>query len=376
MKNVVIDLSILGQQKRTGLHRYSACVTRELIRRGKYNYSYIMAPEVTLRELRGTKKIPVSILNNHTIEAQKELAFWTREAKGDLLMTTYFPAPERKTFKTILTIHDLIPLKLPELYKGFQPYDFCEALRKNAPYADAIIAVSHSAKRDIMELFGIPASKIFVITEAADNAFKPIRSSGRKDPLWPTFQKKYNLQTPYILSLCTFSLHKNLSRTLEAFARVKNDKKNKFASGLKLVLAGMAGSAEQMLSKALKEHPFAADIIHTGYLEDKFLPTVYAHAEAFVAPSLYEGFGLPMLEAMQSGVTVVTANNSSIPEVCGEAAFYCQATNVESIAEAISRALTQEDERREKIALGLERAKLFSWKKTAEQVEAVIDKLL
>ena len=131
-----------------------------------------------------------------------------------------------------------------------------------------------------------------------------------------------------------------------------------------------------MLSKALKEHPFAADIIHTGYLEDKFLPTVYAHAEAFVAPSLYEGFGLPMLEAMQSGVTVVTANNSSIPEVCGEAAFYCQATNVESIAEAISRALTQEDERREKIALGLERAKLFSWKKTAEQVEAVIDKLI
>lgn len=372
MKNILIDLSVLNHQKPSGLGRFSLNLTEALIKRGNHRYSYIACRDENHPQLKKAKKIEVEIPANQTPEAQKELAFWAQDARADLVMGTQYPVPVgRKSFQSVLTIHDLIPLRLPDLYKGYQPYEFYDKfIRKNAPHADAIVTVSNSAKKDIIELFNIPSSRIHVIVEGAAGRFAPLAGS---DSLWPQAKKKFNLRQPYLLSLCTFSIQKNLPRTLEAFEILKSRRDMK---DVQLVLAGMAGSSEQLLIKTMREHPNRKDIVHTGYLPDALVPTLYRQAAAFVSPSLYEGFGLPMLEAMQCGTAVVTSPVSSIPEVVGDCAFNCDPYSSQSIAQAMHMALTQESLRQQKIAAGLKRAKLFSWDKAAAQVEQVFARLL
>lgn len=202
-----------------------------------------------------------------------------------------------------------------------------------------VIAVSESTKRDLVELVGVEPERIAVIYEAAGNKFKPYQKRSLLD--------KYGVGGRYIFALGTREPRKNLPRVIKAFSKLH-------LPGVKLVIVGKFGWGEDV-------EP-VRNVSVVGYVPDEDLPALYSRAEVFVYPSLYEGFGLPVLEAMSCATPVVTSNVSSLPEVAGNAAVLVDPTDVNAIAAGVQKALKEKEEL---VAKGLAQAKKFSWERTA-----------
>jgi glycosyltransferase involved in cell wall biosynthesis len=265
----------------------------------------------------------------------------------DVLQTSDWLEPRSRAPK-VTVVHDLAMFRYPEIA---QPKILATHKRKLDLVKKedrAVIAVSVSTKKDLVELLGFSPKKIAVIYEAANRNFKPV---GRQLPM--AIASKCCITQPYILALGTREPRKNLKRIMAAFARLGTDT-------WQLVIVGNFGWGEDIKPQA--------NVVVTGFVADEELPALYSGAEVFVYPALYEGFGLPVLEAMQCGTPVVTANIASLPEVAGDAAVLVEPTSTEAIASGIKKALGN---RRELIAKGHQQAKKFSWEETARQTLAV-----
>lgn len=271
------------------------------------------------------------------------------------------PLLRRKNMKTIVTIHDLAFKYFP---RHFPRKDLLKinlltglAIKK----ADGIIAISESSKKDILKFYpGTPASKIKVIYHGFDpEVFQKERDLGKEAEI----KKRLEIKEKYLLYTGAIQPRKNLEVFIEAFNRLKKGQN----PDLSLVLVGeKAWLSENTLKKA-KESPYSADIIMPGKLKFDDLGHLCRGAGMFVFPSLYEGFGIPPLEAMAAKVPVILANNSSLPEVGGEAALYFDAKNPQDLAGKITQVLEDENLRAAMIAKGLEQAKKFSWEKCARE---------
>jgi len=240
-------------------------------------------------------------------------------------------------------------------------------LPKSIKNADMIIAVSENTKKDIINCFNISSDKIQVVYEGVDDFFKIINDKGRLEQV----RKKYNISKDFILNVSMITPRKNLITLIKAFKLLRDSKNIK----CQLVIAGGKGWWYEDVFKTVSALRLEDEVIFTGYVPDEDLLYLYNAATLFAYPSLYEGFGLPILEAMSCGCPVVASNVSSIPEVCEDAALMINPKDVEELSQAMYKLIIEGSLRQMLIKKGLERVKQFSWRKTAEQTLEIYNKL-
>jgi glycosyltransferase involved in cell wall biosynthesis len=273
------------------------------------------------------------------------------------------PLPDRPT---VLTVHDLIFRHLPEHHKPLNRWYLRWALPLYCRRADRIIAVSEATRQDLIEAYDLPPEKIQVIYEAAAPRFRP--TSDRDQA---AVRARYGLPARYLLVVGTLEPRKNLTRLLRMWTALRQT-----GEVPPLVLVGARGWLIDEFFAALARSAYREDVILPGYIADADLPAVYGGATAFVFPSLYEGFGLPPLEAMACGTPVACSNTSSMPEVVGDAALTFDPRDDEAMAEALRRIVDDADLQAELRERGLRRAAQFSWARAARETAALYRSLL
>ena len=263
---------------------------------------------------------------------------------------------------TIVTIHDMSL----RLYPRCHPW---RRLLLNRPLmhvaiqqAASIVTVSESARRDLLRLHGIAADRVSVVHEAASPAFHPIADPARLDRI----RSKYGLPSRFVLYVGTIEPRKNLMRLVEAFAQARR-------RGMPhhLVCVGPYGWSSRDLARRIGRLGLNGAVHFTGYAPFDDLPVIYNLGELFVFPSMYEGFGLPVVEAMASGLPVITSSTSSLGEIAADAACTVDPTSTDAIADALVRLTADAALRRELSERGLRRAQTFSWARTAKEMLAV-----
>jgi glycosyltransferase involved in cell wall biosynthesis len=267
---------------------------------------------------------------------------------------------------TVLTVHDLIFRHLPEHHKPLNRWYLNLTLPLYCRRADHVIAISECTRRDLIAAYDLPPQKITVVHEAADARFQP-----QSPEMVGLVRARYGLPPRYILFVGTIEPRKNLTRLLTAFESLG-------AQGLTdgLVIVGKRGWLYGDFFARLERSPARDAVLFPGYVPDEDLPAIYAGAQALVFPSLYEGFGLPVLEAMACGTVVVASNASSIPEVGGDAVLYFEPTDGEAMAASVRRALSEPDLAADLRGRGLARANRYSWERAARETQAVYEQTL
>jgi glycosyltransferase involved in cell wall biosynthesis len=268
--------------------------------------------------------------------------------------------PFRKDhFKTVVTIHDLVAFLFPETiplkYGAYMRYLLRHAVKK----ADKIISVSYHTQEDLIKILKVPKEKIAVIHEAPSPIFRPLEPEEVRSVL----ASRYGLRKKYIYHLGNIEPRKNLIKLLEAFTIVGREMGTEY----QLVVSGQKGWLIRSLTRFLKTYPMRDQLFFTGYIPHEDLPYFMNGAELFVFPSLYEGFGLPVLEAMRCGTPVISSNQSSIPEIMGSAGVLVDPTNVPMLADKIIELLRNQEEREHLSRLGQAQAACFSWTEVAQK---------
>lgn len=271
-----------------------------------------------------------------------------------------------KDVPTVLTVHDLIYKLYPAYHKKLNFWYLNLAMPLFCRRAKAIIAVSEATKRDIVEYYGVDPAKIHVVYEAAAAHFQP-PTPAEIDRV----RRQYDLPDRYLIHLGTIEPRKNLDRLVDALQIVRQEDEN-----LSLILAGTKGWLYHDFFARIEAEGLENIVRPLGWVEDEDLPGAIAAASLAVQPSLYEGFGLPILEHMACGQVVAASNSSSHPEVGGQAAAYFEATDTRKMAAVIRRLLCRKDEYARRRQLGLEQAKRFSWNRAAQETITVYDQLL
>jgi glycosyltransferase involved in cell wall biosynthesis len=258
----------------------------------------------------------------------------------------------------VLTIHDLIFLLFPEYHLPLNKWFLNSFVPLFIRRADAIIAVSKCTKGDLIRYYSVPSEKIKVIYEGVDARFQPVTEP---DAL-ARVRAIYGLPERFILYVGTIEPRKNLSTLLEAYKLLREE-------GLehRLVIVGRKGWLYKGFFQRLRELGLEGEVIFPGFVPDGDLPALYSAADLFVFPSLYEGFGLPVLEAMACGTPVIASNSSSLPEVIEDAGIMVDPLDVGALLRAIELILRDERMRREMRARGLEQAAKFSWERAARE---------
>lgn len=263
--------------------------------------------------------------------------------------------------KYVVTVHDVIPLILPETFTPRHRLVVRLALARVRRKADLVVVPSHAVKRDVVRRVGLPEDRVVVTHEGCEPRFRPVRSAAARRDV----AARYGLPPRYVLAVGTLEPRKNLTTLLEAFARLRRD--GEVDADLRLVLAGARGWLDEPIFATVRSLGLEDAVRFTGFVDDADLPAVYSGAALFVFPSLHEGFGLPLLEAMACGVPVVTSNISSMPEVAGDAAVLVDPRDTDGLAAAIARLLRDEALRDGLREAGIARARQFSWEATARR---------
>lgn len=264
--------------------------------------------------------------------------------------------------ETTVTIHDLAFKKFPDHFPSKDVWHLNFLTKQAVERSDRIIAISESTKRDILEYYPrVAESKIRVIHHGFDASLSEQSTKDLNDTVFTSYGLRV---TGYILYVGAIQPRKNIEALVEAFEKLK--KRQKYRD-LKLVLAGEKAWLWQKTMQKIEDSEFRRDIVVTGTIPFEDLRALYAGASMFVFPSLYEGFGLPVLEAFASGVPVICANNSSLPEVGGDAALYFDAMNPDELMQRMQSFLSDESLRAEYVGKGKKQLKKFSWDKCAKE---------
>ena len=267
--------------------------------------------------------------------------------------------------KVIVTIHDLSFLLFPEHTSNIIYKHHSRWVPYAAKVSDHIIAVSEQTKQDIIRLLGISPDKISVVYLSANERFVPLPEAEYLPVI-----KKYKLPAKYILFVGNIEPRKNLPGLIRAFHAIKN------AVEEKLVIVGAKAWKSSPIFDLVRELELMDFVHFTGYVDDADLPAIFNGASVLVLPSFYEGYGLPLIEAMRCGVPVVGSNVSSIPEIIGDAGFLVDPHNIEELSDAIKQMVGSSTTHRHYSQLALQRAAHFSWRKTAQQTLEVYMKVI
>ncbi len=266
---------------------------------------------------------------------------------------------------TVLTVHDLIFRRYPAHHKRLNRWYLNATMPLFCRRAGHIIAVSEQTKRDVVAAYGIPAGKVNVIYEAADPRFQPQSAAAIT-----AARSRFGLPDRYVLFVGTIEPRKNLGRVLAAFEQLHAERLTDA-----LVIVGKRGWLYDDFFARLEASPAKQAVIFPGFVPDANLPAVYAGAQALAFPSEFEGFGLPVLEAMACGAPVVCSSTSSLPEVAGEAAVLVDPLDQEALTDGLRRILANPALADDLRARGLAQAAHFSWERAAEETLAVYRRL-
>lgn len=269
---------------------------------------------------------------------------------------------------TVLTVHDLAFLLRPECAEA-KLRDYLEkTVPRSVARSDFILADSENTQDDLICLLGVPPSKIEVIPGGVEERFKPVNDVAILDDV----RRRVSGGAPFILNIGMIEPRKNLVRLIDAFEMLKK----RLDIPHKLVLAGKRGWLSGPIYQRAKESSVSEDILFPGFVPDADLPALYSAADLFVFPSLYEGFGLPPLEAMACGTPVVVSDSSSLPEVVGDAALMVKAESTEDLANAMGLPFQDLDLRSRMVFRGTQQASTFTWRRSAEKLLAVYRRLV
>ncbi|MDJ0744592.1 MAG: glycosyltransferase family 1 protein [Xenococcaceae cyanobacterium MO_167.B27] len=289
----------------------------------------------------------------------------TIDKSYDLYHSPFYALPPKAKDSRVIraiTIYDLIPIIYPEKFTKKIYSQFLNTINSIDLDLDWVICISENTKNDFCEYTNMNPDRVFVTPLAAADHFYHVKEK----QLINSTISKYNIpQVPYILSLCTLEPRKNLSFLIQCFSEIIADNPS---LELNLVLVGVNGWKNNAIFKAAGKNPdLSKRIIFTGYVPDEDLSAIYSGATAFVYPSLYEGFGLPPLEAMQCGTPVISSNTSSLPEVVGNAGITINPKDKDELCQALLNIINDSNLRDSLSKKGIARAKRFSWKKCAEE---------
>lgn len=275
-----------------------------------------------------------------------------------------FIVPPKIRRKIITTVYDMTYVRFPETMDARNLRRISAGMERSAKRSDRIITISEFSKREIIDLLGVPEEKVSVIYSAPSFSEETADSE--------VTLGKYGITKPYILYVGTVEPRKNLVRLIHAFETLKRNEKLPYL----LVLAGGKGWQNEEIYRAAKESPFAKDIIFTGYISNSERNCLYQNAELFAFPSLYEGFGMPPLEAMHWGCPVVTSDAASMPEICGDAAALVNPLDEEDIVKGIMAVLSDKEYAESLRKKGYEQEKKFTWETSAQQLISVCKEVL
>ncbi len=292
------------------------------------------------------------------------LALELRRRPVDVLHVQY-TAPPFCPAPVVTTIHDLAFEHLPETFTRRGKTQLRLTVRRTARHAAHILTVSEFSRQDIIKTYRLPPDKITVTHNGCEAQFTPQPASDREAE---TIKQKFGITRDYLLAVGSLQPRKNLIRLLRAYSMLRTQQPS---SQLQLVIVGRQLWLYREVLREIKQQNFAADVIVTGYASDEDLPALYRSAVALVYPSLFEGFGLPPLEAMACGTPVITSNSSSLPEVVGNAALLVNPYKEADLAQAIWKLTNDPMLRAQLRQAGIQQAKQFTWHAAAEKTLAI-----
>jgi glycosyltransferase involved in cell wall biosynthesis len=320
------------------------------------------------------RELGLSLGDNFRVEVDSSKPYSVREqlsvpwtlvrTRAGIFHEPHYVLPPLTRCRSVVTIHDCIHLRFPQYLAKRGALAYARAqMGAAARRSNRILTVSEASKRDILEFFDVAPDKVTVIYNGIDEGF----STPPPEDKIRAVEERYQLQGEFALYVGNVKPHKNVERLLDAFHLVRRSG----LDHLKLVVIGDEISKYAALRRAVHRYNLHKYVRFLGFLPDETLAVVYRLASVFVFPSLYEGFGLPPLEAMACGTPVVTSNVSSLPEVTGDAALLVDPYSAEAIAEAMRRVLTDDALRSDLSARGLARAREFSWERSAQRVRQI-----
>jgi glycosyltransferase involved in cell wall biosynthesis len=362
-----IDASRAARGQPTGTEAYSLHLIQSLLRAGCTHGFRLYTPtplpaDWMSRENEAAveqRVIPLPRLWTHL-----GLAWEVIRRAPDVLFIPAHVMPLVCPVPTVVTVHDLGYLHHPETHRPSDRWYLDWTTRRHARMAAHVIADSHATCQDLIQHYGGNPGRISVVYPGRDEALARVEDAG----IIAAARQRYGIRGRYLLYLGTLQPRKNLARLVEAFARLQladND--------LQLVLAGKKGWLYEDLFVRVRRLGLDGRVVFAGYVADGDKAALLSGATALVYPSLYEGFGLPILEAMACGVPVLTSNVSSLPEVAGEAALLVDPLNVEAMAAGLSRLVADAGLRRALVERGHAQVRQFSWAGAAEEVLKVLE---
>lgn len=297
----------------------------------------------------------------HRLRLPPAVEWWTGPL--DLFHSPDFTLPPLHRARGLVTVHDLAFLRVPECAEPRLKAYLSSVVPRSLRRARHILADSECTRQDLAALLDVDLDMVTVVPAGVNVRFRPDVPDAEK----ASVRRRYRLERPYILSVGTVEPRKNHVTLIAAYARLRR------ATGLphELVIAGARGWLYEPIYAAPAAHGLADHVRFLGLVDDGDLPALYAAADAFAFPSLYEGFGLPPLEAMACGVPVVVANNSSLPEVVGDAALLVDAQDEAGLATTLERVLSDGDLRFTLRARGIQQAAIYTWERAAAKLLSV-----
>lgn len=311
-------------------------------------------------------KFPTKNQTERIVLNQFLLNSYIRKTRLDIFHEPFFTSPFFKNCPTIITIYDISNYIHPEFFNLKTKLYFNLLFPRSIKNSDCIITISNSSKKDMVNYLKIEPDKIEVVYAGLDKSFHKINS----EDMLKKIKIKYNIFKDYILHVSFISPRKNLLNLITAFNIFKKNTKEY----IQLVIAGGKGWNSKKVFELVKSLKLEKDIIFTDHVPKEDLIILYSNAILFIYPSIYEGFGLPTLEAMSCGCPVITSKLSSLPEVCGDAALYINPYDVEDMAASILNLTIDDSLKKLLIIKGFKNIKKFDWVKTATETLKIYEK--
>ncbi len=360
MAVIGIDASRMATARRTGTEQYTTHLLEALVplerERLVLYFNRPLSPRPEWLNGAAVREIPFPRLWTHL-----RLSWEMVRRAPDLLFVPAHVLPPLHPRRTAVTIHDLGYLYFPQAHPPRRRLELHLSTGWNARLATRVIAISQATKDDLARHYHISPDKVRVVYHGVEGRFHPTDD--------PAARARYGLPGRYLLYLGTLQPRKNLERIVQAYSGLPPDTPP-------LVLAGAPGWYFERISAAIATLGLERRVLLPGYIADDDVPSVLSGASVLLYPSLYEGFGLPVLEAMACGIPVLTSRTSSLPEVAGDAALLVDPLSVPEITAAVQRLLADDALRVELARRGFERARLFTWERCARETLAVLEEAL
>lgn len=367
---IAIDARFVGNG--SGLGRYTYKLLEYILKIDRKNeYKIILYPQdkKLINFSYGNYELLGVDYVHYSIGEQLGFWWWLRRLNCDLVHFANFNHPILYRGKFVVTIHDLTLLFYPGRVrrKWVSEWGYMMTMKNAVRRASKVICISEFTKKDVIKYLNAPLEKVSVVYEAPDERIKKVEDKSQIIRI----KKKFGITKPYFLYVGQWRVHKNLVRLIEAFDIIRQN-----GMESQLLLVGKEDPRYPEVRETIKKSKFEKDIIITGFVPDEDFNAIYTGALTFVFPSLYEGIGLPPLEAMNCGIPVISSEASCMPEILQQAVLYFNPYDVKEIAFAMEKIYHNDNLRLELIAKGYDLIKKYSWEKMARETLLIYDKVL